>query len=111
MFMFAYLVGGWVQANAYVSKTCMNLLKSKNADFEIQGITGYSMNFWENDNHSVWKIAFFIHLFSDDTYLCLGKTKRVRILSKKHADYDGSTIGTDATEAPDPAFLDWREDI
>lgn len=37
-------------------------------------------------------------------------TKRVRILSKKHADYDGSTIGTDATEAPDPAFLDWREE-
>ena len=82
MLTFAYLVGGWVQANAYLSKTCMNLLKSKNADFEIQGITGYSMNFWENDNHSVWKIAFFIHLFSDDTYLCLEKNKRVRILEQ-----------------------------
>lgn len=37
-------------------------------------------------------------------------TKRIRILSKKHADYTGATIGTDATEAPDPAFLDWREE-
>lgn len=37
-------------------------------------------------------------------------TKRVRVLSQKHADYDGSTVGTDATEAPDKAFLDWREE-
>ena len=37
-------------------------------------------------------------------------TKRIRILSKKHADYDGSTAGTDAVDAPDKAFLDWREE-